>query len=210
MDQSCEMAYGASSVATARRLRPMRWHWVRVLVAILCTTVAPRALADDPSPTNQSPELARAPGKPETTGNIENTFVVGIGGAAEVELADGSFHPGVNLMFEWGAIENWLEIELGVSVLAAEGGVEVPVDLLFKKPFRLSPRAELFVGLGPQIVHVANPTTKATYFGAEFALDFFYWQSQRFGLWVEPSFGVVFRDNVSTSIGVTAGLIVGW
>jgi len=50
---------------------------------------------------------------------------------------------------EWDAIENWLEFEVGASILATSGGVEVPVDLLVKKPFRLARCAEFMIGVGP-------------------------------------------------------------
>jgi hypothetical protein len=141
---------------------------------------------------------------------IEHTIIVGVGGAAEVELRDGSLHPGANLMVEWDAIENWLELEVEASVFSADGGVEVPLDLLIKKPFRLARWAEFMIGVGPELVRVSNPTTKATYGGAQIALDFMFWPSQHVGLWVEPSYDVVFGDAVSHGIGSTGGLLLGW
>jgi hypothetical protein len=45
---------------------------------------------------------------------------------------------GPNVMIEWDAIEDWLEFEVGASVFSAEGGIEVPIDLLVKKPFKLA------------------------------------------------------------------------
>jgi hypothetical protein len=141
----------------------------------------------------------------------EHTLVVGIGGAADVELGDGSVHPGTNVMVEWGAVEDWLELEVGASVLAADHGVEVPVDLLFKKPFTLARGAEMMVGLGPEVVSVANPTTKATYFGGEVAVDFMLWPwGRHVGLWVEPEYDVIFHGSASQSVGSTGGLLFGW
>lgn len=143
--------------------------------------------------------------------NNEHTFIVGVGGAGEVELADGSFHPGANVMLEWDAIESWLELEIGASFLAAEGGLEVPVDLLVKKPFHLAWWSELMIGVGPEVVAVSTPSTKATYVGAEVALDFMFWPwTRRIGLWVEPEYDAVFHDGVSHGIGSTGGLLVGW
>lgn len=145
-------------------------------------------------------------------GPPEHTIVVGAGGAAEVELRDGSLHPGANVMVEWDAVEDWLEIEVGASVLAADGGVEVPVDLLFKKPFRLSRWAEFMIGVGPEVVPVSNPATRATYFGGEAALDFMFWPwGPRTGLWLEPEYDAVFHDGgVDHGLGVTGGLLLGW
>jgi hypothetical protein len=141
---------------------------------------------------------------------IERTIIVGVGGAAELELRDGSLHPGANLMVEWDAIENWLEFEVEASVLSADGGVEVPLGLLIKKPFRLARWAEFMIGVGPELVRVSNPSTKATYGGAQFALDFMFWPSQHVGLWVEPSYDLIFRNAVSHGIGSTGGLLLGW
>jgi hypothetical protein len=41
-------------------------------------------------------------------------------------------------MLEWDAIENWLGLELGASMLRSASGVEIPIDLLVKKPFRFA------------------------------------------------------------------------
>lgn len=143
--------------------------------------------------------------------DIEHTVIVGVGGAGELELGDGSVHPGANVMVELDAVENWLELELGGSILAADRGIEVPIDLLMKKPFKLSRRAEFMIGLGPAVVAVSTPSTKGTYFGGEFALDFMFWPwGRRVGLWVEPEYDVVFRDKPSSGIGTTGGILFGW
>lgn len=76
------------------------------------------------------PQAAAHSGKDEDTESIKHTFIVGVGGAGELELADGSIHPGANVMLEWDAIEDWLEPEIGASILAIDGAAEVPIDLL--------------------------------------------------------------------------------
>jgi hypothetical protein len=142
---------------------------------------------------------------------IEHTVIVGVGGAAELELRDGSVHLGANIMVEWDAIENWLELEVGASVLSAEGGVEVPFDLLAKKPFHLTRWSEFMIGAGPEVVYVHTPTTKATYFGAELALDFMFWPwGRRVGLWIEPEYDLIFHDGSSSGLGATGGVLIGW
>jgi hypothetical protein len=48
-------------------------------------------------------------------GTPDHTIILGVGGATELDLGDGSLHPGANIMVEWDAIENWLEFEVGES-----------------------------------------------------------------------------------------------
>ena len=144
-------------------------------------------------------------------GAPEHTIILGVGGATELELANGSLHAGGNVMVEWDAIENWLEFEVGASLLAADRGVEAPVDLLVKKPFQLTRWAEVMIGIGPEVVLVSNPATKSTYFGGVAALDFMFWPwGRHVGLWVEPEYDLVFRDGLSHGLGSSAGLLLGW
>ncbi|HEX8796101.1 MAG TPA: hypothetical protein VF765_34360 [Polyangiaceae bacterium] len=147
----------------------------------------------------------------QTRESIEHTFIVGVGGAGELELADGSIHPGANVMLEWDAIEDWLELEIGASILAIEGAAEVPIDLLIKKPFRLGPWSEFMIGVGPEVVRVTGGPDRGTYFGGEVALDFMFWPwGRRVGLWVEPEYDLVFHNGASGGIGTTGGVLLGW
>jgi hypothetical protein len=138
------------------------------------------------------------------------TLIVGAGGAAEIELSGGALRGGANVFVEWEAIEEWLELELGASVVAAQGAAEVPVDLLLKKPFRLARGVELMAGLGPELVTVTAGPEKGTYAGGELALDFMVWPWRRLGFWIEPTYDLVFRDGLEHSLGSTAGVMVGW
>ena len=96
-------------------------------------------------------------------------------------------------MIEWDAIEDWLELEVGASILSVDGGVEVPIDLLVKKPFKLARWAEFMFGVGPEVVQVTG-THRGTYFGGELALDFMFWPwGRHVGLWVEPEYDL--RDS---------------
>ena len=136
---------------------------------------------------------------------LEHTIIVGVGAATEIELADGAFHSGANAFLEYEAIEDWLELELGISLLAADGGHELPVDLLIKKPFRLSRGIELMIGIGPEIVYVSGSDKNGTFFGGELVFDFMFWPSHHIGLWIEPSYSLIFRSGVSHSLGATGG-----
>ena len=141
---------------------------------------------------------------------IEHVVVVGIGGATELEPGGGSVRPGASVQVEWEAVEDWLELEVGASILTANGGVAVPVDLLVKKPFRLARRIELMIGLGPEVVQVTG-TNEATYFGGEVALDLMFWPWERHvGLWIAPEYDLLLHDGASSGLGATGGVLFGW
>jgi hypothetical protein len=149
-------------------------------------------------------------GREEHAGNeVDHTIIVGVGGAAELELADGSVHPGTNVMLEWDAIENWLELEVSASVLTADKGIALPIDLLVKKPFRVARWFELMVGIGPEVIQVTG-VNRGLYFGGQVALDFMFWPSRRFGLWVEPSYELIFQRGISHGLASTGGLLIGF
>jgi hypothetical protein len=185
-----------------------------LLLAALITVDARSAAAADrekePSPsTTWSSSTSTKQGELAEKA-IEHTIVLGVGGAGEFELGEGSFHQGANVFVEYEAIDDWLELELGASLLFAEAGVEIPIDLLVKKPFQLSRRVEFMPGLGPELVSVSGTGKDGTFGGIEFALDFMFWPSGRVGLWIEPSYDIVFRDGISHGVGGTGGLIFGW
>lgn len=150
-------------------------------------------------------EEAEAP----TAEAIDHTIIFGLGGAAELELGDGSVRPGGNVMVEWDIIENWLEFEVGASLLTADKGAQVPIDLLVKKPFRLARGVDFMIGIGPEVVRVTG-SNKGTFFGGEVALDFMFWPSQFIGFWVEPTYDLVWHDGVSHGLGGTGGVLFGW
>ncbi|HEX7478409.1 MAG TPA: hypothetical protein VF331_11425 [Polyangiales bacterium] len=152
---------------------------------------------------------ARAESGGPKTEEVEHKFVVGVGAAAELELGDGSFHPGGNLMIEFEPIEDWLEVEIGASVLATKGGTQVPVDLLLKKPFQLTHRLDFMIGAGPEVV-CDSRSPHGLRVGVEGALDLMFWPSQNVGVWFEPSYDVVFHSGLSHGLGSTGGLLIGW
>jgi hypothetical protein len=139
--------------------------------------------------------------------DVERHWVIGVGGAGELEVSGGTAAVGGNAMVEWEAIEGALEIEASASLLAAGSGYELPVDLLFKKPFRLSRAAELMIGIGPEVVLVHDGATR---YGGELAVDFMYWPTHRLGVWAEPAYDVTFDHGASHGLGITAGVMLGW
>jgi hypothetical protein len=137
----------------------------------------------------------------------EHTVVVGAGGTVEGEVRGGSLE-GFNAMVEVEAIESWLELELEASIVSAEGGIELPIALLFKKPFRITRQVEVMLGFGPEML--LAPASARVYGGMECAVDFMFWPTKRVGFWIEPSYDVVLRLPASSGVGGTAGVMVGF
>jgi hypothetical protein len=138
----------------------------------------------------------------------EHAAVLELGGAAEWDSTASESHFGPSLAIEVTPIEKWLELELGVNAFRISGKTEWEADLLFKKPFDLSPTTELMVGLGPTWTHSSVAGDRPNSAGAEFALDFMFWPTRRWGWYVEPSYSVALQTGHPKSPGVTAGLLI--
>ena len=139
----------------------------------------------------------------------DHVLVLELGAVVDWERAEGSVHTGGTFAFEVTPIENRLELEIGVTAVAADGGVEIPVDVLFKKPWRFSPAFEFMIGAGPEIVH-ATGSNHATFWGVEAVLDFMFWPRRNIGWYVEPGYEITFRDGTSHhGLGIAGGLLIG-
>lgn len=76
----------------------------------------------------------------------DHAVVFELGWAAQWSPGEGAQSKGATFAFEVTPIENWLEIEVGVSAIRADSGTEIPIDVLFKKPWTVSPQFEVMVG----------------------------------------------------------------
>jgi hypothetical protein len=119
----------------------------------------------------------------------ERNFVLEIGPAAEWPLHGERANYGGNVAVEKDVIENWLELEAGLTGFRTSGRGELSVDLLFKKPFRLSPELEFFIGVGPEIVH-AFSSSEGTSASVEFATELMFIPRSGLGYYMEPAFSV--------------------
>src|SRR5579862_7818955 len=72
----------------------------------------------------------------------EPAAIIELGGAASRSLKDGVSSFGPTIAVEVTPIENWLEIEAGVTSLFRRHSTEWDADLLFKKPWTISNKAE--------------------------------------------------------------------
>jgi len=138
---------------------------------------------------------------------VDHAVVFELGWEGDWSRGDG-FNNGGTVALETTPVENWLELEFGVSVIQAAGGVETPVDLLFKKPWRLSPAVEFMAGVGPEVVH--STAEHATFWGVSAIADLMVWPHKNVGWYVEPAVDRTFKSGAhENGFGIAAGLIIG-
>jgi hypothetical protein len=140
----------------------------------------------------------------------EPIAVVELGGAAERTIQDGTSSFGPTVAVEITPIENWLELEAGVTPLFARHSTEWDTDLLFKKPWTLSKKAEFMLGVGPEWVHSTKYGITTNSISGEVVLDFMFWPSKkhRFGWYLEPGYEYNFGRGHEQSLGISGGLLI--
>jgi hypothetical protein len=136
--------------------------------------------------------------------------VIELGSAAGHGLKGGGTSFGGDLAIEVTPIENWLELEAGVTPLFGRHSREWDADLLFKKPWDLSPKVEFMAGAGPEWIHTNESGAIRNSPAVEAVLDFMFWPSRkhRFGWFVEPGYDHSFGPGHEQSIGISAGLLI--
>jgi hypothetical protein len=178
--------------ACARR----RWHGI-VQVGFAVLSVASPALAQD-----------RRAEASKSLDDLDHVIVFEFGAAGDWSHDEG-LHPGGTFAFEVTAIERWLELEVGVTVIRDEASTEMPVGVLLKKPWRFSPQFEFMIGAGPAIIHTKG-RDEGTFWGVSSVLDFMFWPRRNVGWYVEPGYELTFRDGARHhGLAVVAGLLVG-
>jgi hypothetical protein len=107
-------------------------------------------------------------------------------------------------------IENWLELEFGVTPTFSHHSTEWDTDLLFKKPWTLSRKVEFMFGVGPEWIHIRKNGITTNSVAGEIALDFMFWPSRarRFGWYIEPAYDYTFGRGHDQAIGVSIGLLI--
>ena len=136
--------------------------------------------------------------------------VIEVGPAASRSLTEGQSSFGPTVAVEVTPIEKWLEIEVGVTPLFRQHSTEWGVDLLFKKPWTLSEKAEFMIGVGPEWIHTNANGVKTNSPAVEVAPDFMFWPSRkhRFGWYLEPSYEFKFGPAHEHSLGINGGLLI--
>ena len=140
----------------------------------------------------------------------EPAAVVELGGAAGRSLKDGGSTFGPTIAVEITPIENGLELEGGVTRLFGRHSTEWDTDLLFKKPWTLSHKAEFMVGVGPEWIHTRANGVITNSVGGEAVLDFMFWPSRRhrLGWYLEPGYEYDFGRGHEQSVGKSGGLLI--
>ncbi|HTU32985.1 MAG TPA: hypothetical protein VMF66_04190 [Candidatus Acidoferrum sp.] len=146
-----------------------------------------------------------------TVDDKENKAILELGSATSWNVSGGAATLGPNLAAEIEPIENWLELEVGVSPFYTHTVKEWDADLLFKKPWTLSRKAEFMLGIGPEWVHFKQNGRWTNALAGEVAGDFMFWPTgkHRFGWYLEPAYDYSFAGGHEKSLGITFGLLIG-
>ncbi len=140
----------------------------------------------------------------------EPAAVVELGGAGGWSLKGGGPSAGPTVAAEVTPKENWLELEGGVTRLSGRHSAEWDADLLFKKPWTLSHKAEFMFGVGPDWIHSRANDVLTNSVAGEAVLDFMFWPSgkHRFGWYLEPGYEYDFGRGHEQSVGISGGLLI--
>ena len=146
----------------------------------------------------------------DTAGEKEPIAVGEVGGAASWSPSSGKSSFGYSIAAEVTPIENWLELELGVSPTYGPHSREWDADLLFKKPWTFSSKVEFMFGVGVNRTHASDYGMTSNSTGGEIALDFMFWPfaKHQFGWYLEPAYAYDFGQAREQSFGISAGLLI--
>jgi hypothetical protein len=141
----------------------------------------------------------------------EPAAVLEIGAAPGWSLTDPGSNLGPTVAVEFTPIKNWLELEIGVTPSFSRHSTEWSTDLLFKKPWDLTPRIEFMAGIGPAWVRTRSNGITRHSIAAEAIADFMFWASpkHRWGWYVEPAYDYSFAAGHERSAGIAIGLLIG-
>jgi|SRR5581483_6105023 len=152
---------------------------------------------------NQPVQAAKEPDEP--------VAILEVGAATSWNIKGGAATFAPNLAAEVTPVEGWLELEAGVAPFYTRKSTELDTDLLFKKPWTLSRKAEFMLGIGPQWTYLKQNGKTANSIAGEIAGDFMFWPTgkHRLGWFLEPAYGYSFAGGHQQSIGMSAGMLIG-
>jgi hypothetical protein len=162
-------------------------------------------------PVRGQTSSARSYGPPQEASEEKDSIaILEIGAATSWNVTGGAATFAPNFAIETTPIENWLELEAGVSPFLTRSSTEWDTDLLFKKPWTISRKAEFMLGVGPEWVHLRQNGITTNTVSGEVAGDFMFWPARkhRFGWFLEPAYAYSFAGGHQQSIGISAGLLI--
>jgi hypothetical protein len=172
--------------------------------------------ADDLEPQERA-EAAAADSqvRPDSPGALqppekEAVAILELGVEPARNLSGGGWSLSPTVAAEVTPIENWLELEFGVTPTFSNRSTEWDTDFLFKKPWTLSKKVEFMFGVGPEWIHITENGVSTNSVAGEIALDFMFWPSpkRRFGWYIEPAYDYTFGRGHDQAIGVSIGLLI--
>jgi hypothetical protein len=140
----------------------------------------------------------------------EAAGILELGAEPAHSLSRGGWTLSPTVAAEVTPIENWLELEFGVTPTFSHHSTEWDTDVLFKKPWTLSKKVEFMFGVWPEWIHIRENGITTNSVAGEIALDFMFWPSptRRFGWYIEPAYDYTFGRSHHQAIGVSIGLLI--
>jgi len=140
----------------------------------------------------------------------EAAGILELGAGPAHSLSRGGWTLSPTVAAEVTPIENWLELEFGVTPTFSHHSTEWDTDVLFKKPWTLSKKVEFMFGVGPEWIHIRENGITTNSVAGEIALDFMFWPSptRRFGWYIEPAYDYTLGRSHDQAIGVSIGLLI--
>jgi len=163
------------------------------------------------SPAHGQTSLNRSPGhEQQLSEDKDSAAILEIGAATSWNVTGGAATFAPSFAVETTPIENWLELEAGVSPFYTRNSTEWDTDLLFKKPWTISSKAEFMLGVGPQWVYLRQNGKTTNSVAGEVAADFMFWPARkhRFGWFLEPAYDYSFGRGHQQSIGMSGGVLI--
>lgn len=163
-------------------------------------------------PAHSQTSFGGAGSRPQHASTEDDPRVIlELGAATSWTVSGGAATFAPNFAAEITPIENWLELEAGVSPFYTQNSTEWDTDLLFKKPWTISRTAEFMLGIGPQWVYLRQNGRTSNSIAGEIVGDFMFWPSgkHRFGWFLEPAYDYSFAGGHQQSIGMSGGLLIG-
>jgi hypothetical protein len=111
---------------------------------------------------------------------------------------------GVSIGVERVLVPGWLDVEVSVLVAPGSGGLTLPIDLVLKKPFELSPTVEAFIGLGLATEWFEAGESETAY-GAASQLGVYYWLDPHFALAFEGEYNLLLSPETEHEVVLASG-----